>query len=37
MSVRRKKWIHLHHSERLAQVIKRVKFVNGIEEKRIAA
>lgn len=32
-----KKWIRLHHPERLAQVIKGVKFVNGIEEKRIAA
>ncbi|MBW2591929.1 MAG: transposase [Deltaproteobacteria bacterium] len=32
-----KKWIRLHHPERLAQVIKGVKFVNGTEEKRIAA
>ena len=32
-----KKWIRLHHPERLAQVIKGVKFVDGIEEKRIAA
>ncbi len=32
-----KRWIRLHHPERLAEVIKGVKFVNGIEEKRIAA
>lgn len=32
-----KRWIRLHHPERLAQVIEGVKFVNGIEEKRIAA
>lgn len=32
-----KKWIRLHHPERLAQVVKGVKFVDGIEEKRIAA
>jgi putative transposase len=32
-----KRWIRLHHPKRLAQVIKGVKFVNGIEEKRIAA
>lgn len=32
-----KKWIRLHHPERLAEVIKGVKFVNGIEEKRVAA
>lgn len=32
-----KRWIKLHHPERLAEVIKGVKFVNGIEEKRIAA
>lgn len=31
------RWIRLHHPERLAQVIKGVKFVNGMEEKRIAA
>ena len=31
------RWIRLHRPERLAQVIKGVKFVNGIEEKRIAA
>jgi len=33
----RKRWIRLHHPEYLAQVIKGVKFVNGTEEKRIAA
>jgi putative transposase len=32
-----KKWIRLHHPERLADVIKGVKFVNGMEEKRNAA
>lgn len=32
-----KRWIKLHHPERLAEVIKGVKFVNGIEENRIAA
>lgn len=32
-----KRWIRLHCPERLAEVIKGVKFVNGIEEKRIAA
>ena len=32
-----KRWIKLHHPERLAEVIRRVNFVNGIEEKRIAA
>jgi transposase-like protein len=32
-----KKWIRLHCPERLADVVKGVKFVNGIEEKRIAA
>jgi transposase-like protein len=32
-----KRWIRLHHPQRLAQIIKGVKFVNGIEEKRIAA
>jgi transposase-like protein len=32
-----KRWIRLHHPKRLAQVINGVKFVNGIEEKRIAA
>jgi transposase-like protein len=31
------RWIRLHCPERLAQVIEGVKFVNGIEEKRIAA
>jgi transposase-like protein len=32
-----KRWIRLHHPQRLAEVIKGVKFVNGVEEKRIAA
>lgn len=32
-----KRWIKLHHPERLAEVIKGVKFVNGLEENRIAA
>jgi len=32
-----KKWIRLHHPERLGEVIRKVKFVNGIEENRIAA
>jgi transposase-like protein len=32
-----KRWIRLHRPERLADVIKGVKFVNGMEEKRIAA
>jgi transposase-like protein len=32
-----KRWIKLHHPERLAEVIRGVKFVNGLEEKRIAA
>lgn len=32
-----KRWIRLHHPERLAEVIKGIKFVNGIEEKRVAA
>ena len=32
-----KRWIRLHRPERLAEVIKGVKFVNGIEENRIAA
>lgn len=32
-----KRWIRLHHPERLAEIIKGVKFVNGIEENRIAA
>ena len=32
-----KRWQRLHHSERLAAVIKGVKFVNGIEENRNAA
>jgi putative transposase len=32
-----KRWIRLHHPERLAEVIKGVNFVNGTEEKRIAA
>ena len=32
-----KRWIKLHHPERLAEVIRGVVFVNGLEEKRIAA
>jgi transposase-like protein len=32
-----KRWIRLHCPERLAEVIQGVKFVNGIEENRIAA
>lgn len=32
-----KRWIKLHHPERIAEVIRGVKFVNGIEENRIAA
>ena len=32
-----KRWIRLHHPQRLAKVIRGVKFVNGVEEKRIAA
>jgi transposase-like protein len=32
-----KRWIRLHHPERLGEVIRGIKFVNGIIEKRIAA
>ena len=32
-----KRWIKLYHPERLAEVIRGVKFVNGLEENRIAA
>jgi len=32
-----KRWIRLHHPQRLTEVIRGVKFVNGVEEKRIAA
>ena len=32
-----KRWIKLHRPERLAEVIRGVKFVNGVEKKRIAA
>ncbi|HRT39709.1 MAG TPA: IS256 family transposase [Rectinema sp.] len=32
-----KRWIRLHRPQRLADVVKGVKFINGIEEKRIAA
>jgi hypothetical protein len=32
-----KRWQRLHHSEKLAEVIKGVKFINGIEENRNAA
>jgi putative transposase len=31
------RWIRLHRPERLAEVIRGVKFVNGIKEKRTAA
>ena len=32
-----KRWIRLHHPERLGEVIRGVKFVDGLIEKRIAA
>jgi len=32
-----KRWIRLYHPQRLAEVIRGVKFVNGVEENRIAA
>jgi transposase-like protein len=32
-----KKWLRLHRPERLADVVKGVRFVNGMEVKRIAA
>jgi transposase-like protein len=32
-----KRWIRLHHPERLAEVIRGVNFVNGVGEERIAA
>ena len=32
-----KRWIKLHHPERMPEVISGVIFVNGVEEKRIAA
>jgi transposase-like protein len=32
-----KRWIRLYHPQHLAEVIRGVKFVNGIEESRIAA
>ena len=32
-----KRWIRLHHPERLGEVIRGVKFVDGIIKKRIAA
>jgi transposase-like protein len=32
-----KRWIRLNHPERLAEVIRGIKFVDGIIEKRIAA
>ena len=31
------RWIKLHHPQRLAEVIRGVVFINGIEENRIAA
>jgi len=32
-----KRWIKLRHPERLGEVIRGIKFVDGIIEKRIAA
>jgi len=32
-----KRWIKLYHPKKLAEVIRGVNFVNGVEEKRIAA
>ncbi|NIT40918.1 MAG: IS256 family transposase [Gammaproteobacteria bacterium] len=32
-----KRWIRLYHPKRLADVIRGVKFVNGVEEMRVAA
>jgi transposase-like protein len=32
-----KRWIKLHHPKKLAEVIRGVNFVNGVEENRIAA
>ena len=32
-----KRWIRLHHPKRLGEIIRGVKFVNGLEENRIAA
>ena len=32
-----KRWNRLHHPQRLAEVIRGVKFINGVEENRIAA
>ncbi len=32
-----KRWIRLHHHERLAEVVRGVNFVNGVVENRIAA
>jgi len=32
-----KRWIKLHHPERLGEVIRGIKFIDGIIEKRIAA
>jgi len=32
-----KRWIKLHHPKRLGEVIRGIKFVNGLEENRIAA
>ncbi len=32
-----KRWIRLHHPERLGEIIRGVNFVNGVSEKRIAA
>ena len=32
-----RRWIRLHHPKKLAEVIRGVNFVNGVEENRIAA
>jgi putative transposase len=32
-----KRWIKLYHPKRLADVIRDVKFINGVEDMRIAA
>ena len=32
-----KRWQRLHHSEKLAEVIEGIKFINGVEENRNAA
>ena len=37
MAFKEKNWIKLYHYEKLGQLIKGVKFVNGIEQERNAA